>query len=193
MPVFLIVLLFLLPLPSLAGECKFTQPDSAVNGIRLSDTETTRRVLNAAVKDKLPKAEQEKDAKGADTSFPYRRFASKDGTQELKLFIHYGDVLDSYNEMEISLPRGGSKAPKLPFGEFTTQSGIQLNMGEQQLVSRLGSCFKRTVERGLITLEYTIDDGKHPLLRRASMPSYYARYTFEAGRLIRFRFGFDYP
>ncbi len=194
MPAALLALLLLLPLPAFAGECKFNQPDSAVNGIRLSDTESVRRIIGSVLKDKVPPSEQDKDAQGADQSFPYRRFSNKDGTQELKLYIHYGDVIDSYNEMEVAFaPRGGSKALRLPFGEFSTQSGIQLNMGEAQLVSRLGSCFRRKVERGMVTLEYGIEDGNHPLLRRVKMPSYYAHYGFESGRLTRFKFGFEYP
>lgn len=192
LPVF--VFLFAAAVPAPAAECRFNQPDSAVNGIRIADTESARRVLGAVFRDKLPKAEQDKDARGADVSLPYRRFASKDGTQELRLYIHYGDVLDSYNEMEVSFAsRGRAPAPKLPFDEFMTQAGVQLNMSEAQLVSRLGGCFKRTAERGRISLEYKIDDEKHPLLRRAKMPLYSARYIFEAGRLVRFRFGFEYP
>lgn len=189
----ILLLLLLAAAPAHASPCKFTQPDTAVNGIRLSDTESARRILGSAMKVKLPH-EQDKDDKGADVSYPYRRFASKDGTQELKLYIHYGDVIDSYNEAEVGFaPRSGSNAPKLPFGDFSTQSGIQLNMSEQQLVSRLGSCFKRSVARGIVTLEYVIDDEKHPLLKRVNMPSYYALYIFEGGRLTRFKFGFEYP
>jgi hypothetical protein len=42
-------------------------------------------------------------------------------------------------------------------------------------------------------IKYEIADPRHVLLKRANMPSYYAHYTFRAGNLIRFAFGFEYP
>jgi hypothetical protein len=32
-----------------------------------------------------------------------------------------------------------------------------------------------------------------PILKLANMPFYYAEYQFERGKLVRYRFGYDYP
>ena len=45
------------------------------------------------------------------------------------------------------------------------------------------------------TIRYEVEDEKAqlPILKDANMPSYYAEYQFERGKLVRFRIGHDYP
>ena len=178
---------------SAAAACKQVKAETDINGIRIADPDSTRRVLGPLFKDGELIVQQDKDAAGADTSFPYLRLATRDGRQELKLFSHYGDVADSYNEMEVA-PAAASKAPRLPFDAFATERGVELGLREKALIALLGSCFKRDRGKdGASVIKYEITDERHPLLKRANMPSYYAHYTFRAGRLVRFAFGFEYP
>ena len=58
------------------------------------------------------------------------------------------------------------------------------------------SCAKRYKSRGSTeTFLYGVGDIKAelPILKLANMPFYYAEYQFERGKLVRYRFGYDYP
>jgi hypothetical protein len=177
-----------------AAACKQVKAETDINGVRIGDPASSRRVLGRLFKDDAwPKVQQDKDAAGADSSFPYLKLATRDGRQEARFFIHYGDVVDSYNEVDVR-PAQASTAPRVPFEAFATERGVKLGMREQALVALLGSCFKRERgQDGASTIQYEITDQGHALLRRVKMPSYYAHYTFRAGSLVRFAFGFEYP
>jgi hypothetical protein len=192
-PVRLALVFLLLALPSgVEAACKQIKAESDVIGIRIGDAQSAVRVIGAA---SFPGAEQDKNKAGADTSFPYVRFASRDGREELKLYEHYGDEANSYNEIEVAPAHAGvSAAKRLPVTNFSTERGIKLGITERALIRTLGSCFKRrSGSAGETVIEYAIDDPSHALLRRANMPSYYAHYVFRRGKLARFKFGFEYP
>ena len=88
----------------------------------------------------------------------------------------------------------GTQARRLPVEALATERGVKLGMKEADLVRLLGPCHKSEALAGDIRrISYTIEDEGHALLKRSAMPSYYARYDFSAGRLVRFRIGFDYP
>jgi hypothetical protein len=182
-----------LTVPTFAA-CKQVKAETDINGIRIGDPDSTKRVLGPLFKeDDHPKVQQDKDAAGADTSFPYLRLATRDGRQEVKLFSHYGDLVDSYNEIEVA-PVAASTAARVPFDGFATERGVKLGMREPALVKHIGSCFKRErAKDGVSVIKYEITDPRHVLLKRANMPSYYAHYTFRGGALVRFAFGFEYP
>jgi len=189
----LAVAFLLLALPSEAeAACKQIKAESDVIGIRIGDAQSAVRVIGEAG---FPTAEQDKNKAGADTSLPYVRFATRDGREELKLYEHYGDEVNSYNEIEVTPARASvSAAKRLPVANFTTERGIKLGITEQALTRILGSCLKRRRgNAGETTIQYAIDDPGHALLERAKMPSYYAHYVFRRGKLARFKFGFEYP
>jgi hypothetical protein len=189
----LAVAFLLLALPSEAeAACKQIKAESDVIGIRIGDAQSAVRVIGEAG---FPTAEQDKNKAGADTSLPYVRFATRDGREELKLYEHYGDEVNSYNEIEVTPARASvSAAKRLPVANFTTERGIKLGITEQALTRILGACLKRRRgNAGETTIQYSIDDPGHALLERAKMPSYYAHYVFRRGKLARFKFGFEYP
>lgn len=182
--------------PSVASAaCQPKSVESTIAGIHIGDPNSAVKVIGSRMAKDGPAQEQDKDAAGTDQSFPYVRFANSDGSQELKLFVHYGDVVDSYNEVEVAaVPSGNSKAKRLPVAAFATEHEIKLGMRERDLVKLLGSCFKRVkAGRDAVTLQYVVDTSDHALLKKVNMPSYYAHYRFAAGRLVNFKFGFDYP
>ena len=189
-----ILILLALHAPASAA-CKQVKAEATIFGIHIGDKNSAVKVIGTSMQPGLPREEQDKDAAGIDQSFPYIRFASRDGRQELKLFIHYGDVVDSYNEVEVApVPAGVSKAKRLSVAVFATEHGVKLGIREADLVRLLGACFKRIdAAGGAHEIQYAIDDENHPLLKKSGMPSYYAHYRFRAGRLVRIQFGFDYP
>ena len=179
-----------------AAACKPVRAASDIAGIRIADGPSATKIIGAGDRPGFPATEQEKDADGVDLFPPNIRFASRDGREELKLFHHYGDSADAYNEIEVLPAAGGKpgKAKRLALAHFATGSGIRLGMAQSALTQLLGTCFQdQAANRGVTTLHYAITDEQHPLLKRSGMPSYYADYDFSGARLVRFKFGFEYP
>jgi hypothetical protein len=187
----LLVLLLCSP-PSADAACKQVKAESDILGIRIADEASSARVLGAW--ENLP-SEQDKTVDGADADFPFVRIRSADGKQDAKLFEHYGAVVGAYAEIEVGPADSTKRAAKqMPAAELSTERGVKLGVRRADLVRLLGTCFRR--ERGKAgeaIIVYAINDPDHVLLRRAGMPSYFARYAFKDDRLAWFRFGFEYP
>jgi hypothetical protein len=171
--------------------CKQVRAETDVIGIRIADASSAVKVIGSRTKPGGPTVREDK----TEGSFPYVRFANENGREELTLIAHYGDEVDSYNEIEVApAAPGGSRAKRLPVAAFATERGVKLGMPERALIGLLGNCFTRQRGKtGESVIQYAINDAKHPLLKRAAMPSYYAHYTFRNGVLARFKFGFEYP
>ena len=186
----LVALIIAAPQASHAA-CKQIKAESDILGIRVANEASSARVLGPSGD---LRSEQDKTVEGADADFPFVRIRSADGKQDAKLFQHYGSVVGSYSEIEVG-SADASKAPAkwMSADELSTERGIKLGMPREELVRTLGPCFRR--ERGKageVVIAYAITDPNHVLLRRSSMPSYFARYAFVGERLSWFRFGFKY-
>ena len=145
-----------------------------------------------------------------DTDFPWAVFVSTDGTQSLALMSHPGGTQYDYQEFEIkylSLSKNDVLGERvayyigheirdqtLPTKAFATGRGIRLGVSRDVVTARLGPC-KRIFKRcgDMETIRYVLEGENHPLLKKHGMPSTYAEYQFQRRKLVRFRFGFDYP
>jgi hypothetical protein len=188
------------------GDCRLDRADHTVHGVTLGDSKSGKAVLGDRMTVRLHLVERE----GGD--FPWYVFASRDGKQTIAYRTHPGDTVNSYNEVEVRLIRIGQtqilakeesyyvgregSPPALATEAFVTGQGIRLGMTESDVTGRVGRCFKVLGSRGAMrTIRYEVLDetASLPILKQANMPSYYAEYQFERGRLVRYRFGYDYP
>ncbi len=178
--------------PSAAQSCKPQRAESDVAGVWIADVDSSTRVFGDTAK--LAHS-QEKDANGADQDFPFVRFLSRDGQQEARFYIHYGDSVGSYNEIEVMpVTQAGKDARRLQAASLATERGVKLGMAQGELLRLLGPCHTRERrDGGIERISYKIEDERHALLKRSGLPSYYAHYDFRGGKLVQFRIGFDYP
>jgi hypothetical protein len=165
--------------------CRMKDPDLSVFGIRLADAESAVRQVGSG----WTLSEGEDD-------MPHVRFVSSNGAQELVLFSHYGAGEDEYGEIEVR--KAGIEAlvlKDLPTDTFVSGRGVELGMSRADIISRFGSCLKADEKNGDgETIQYQIDNAdRDPDLKGFNYPVYYAEYEFERGKLVRFRFGFEYP
>jgi hypothetical protein len=165
--------------------CRMKDPDLSVFGIRLADAESAVRQVGSG----WTLSEGEDD-------MPHVRFVSSNGAQELVLFSHYGAGEDEYGEIEVR--KAGIEAlvlKDLPTETFVSGRGVELGMSRADIISRFGSCLKADEKVGDgETIQYQIDNAdRDPDLKGFNYPVYYAEYEFERGKLVRFRFGFEYP
>lgn len=165
--------------------CRMKGPDLSVFGIKLKDEESAVKQVGSG-----PSMIEDSE------DLPRARFVSKDGVQELVLFAHYGAPTDEYAEVEVRL--AGSEAMtlnELPTNVFATGLGVELGLTPADIVQRLGQCIKSRDRDGDIeTIQYAIDKAdSDDKLKAYGYPTYYAEYEFRRGKLVRFRFGFEYP
>lgn len=67
-------------------------------------------------------------------------------------------------------------------------------MSKDSVISIVGSCYITDDFDGNLVLKYVNEDYDHSkFLQRWRYPKYYAWYKFKEDKLIRFRFGFEYP
>jgi hypothetical protein len=168
-----------------AKRCRMKDPDLSVYGIRLTDSESAvRQVGTDAVL-----SEDEED-------LPHARFVSSNGAQELVLFAHPGADTDEYGEVEVRKAGIEALALKdLPTASFVSGRGVELGMSRADIIGRFGECLKADEKNGDgETIQYEIGNAdRDPDLKGFNYPVYYAEYEFGRGKLVRYRFGFEYP
>ncbi len=152
--------------------------------------------------------------------FPWYLFATQDGRQTASRFaVHPADAVNSlHREREVryrslgtqtsfsaatrellrrarGLRRESSIAASSPSRPTTS---IKLGIDPPGPVERLGRCFKLYKARGSTeTFLYGVvrrQASELPILKLANMPFVLRlEYQFERGKLVRYRFGYDYP
>jgi hypothetical protein len=168
-----------------AKACRMNGPDLSVFQIKLNDEESAVKQVGSG-----PNLVEDTE------DLPRARFVSRDGVQELVLYAHYGAPTDEYAEVEVRL--AGSEAmtlKELPTEVFETGLGIALGMKPSEVVKRLGKCIRARDKDGSDEIiQYAIERANEDsALKQYGYPKYYAEYEFRRDKLVRFRFGFEYP
>ncbi|MFZ4414741.1 MAG: hypothetical protein ACOYOV_16775 [Bacteroidales bacterium] len=164
--------------------CQLSSPDTSVFGIKLNDSQS-----------KINQVGDQFELRNDNEDLPYEKFCSLDKQQILTLFFHPGGSKNEFSEFQLTYYSKKDAAAVVKTAVFKTEKGIELGLSMQKLIAVLGYCFK-TVKTNKNTeiIKYQIDDFKHSeFLKRYNMPLYYAEYEFKNDKLIRFRFGFEYP
>jgi hypothetical protein len=180
--------------------CQLTNPDDRIYEITLGKGDD----LVAMVGDKYALV-QESPA----SSFPWAVFFSRDRRQTLALRkypgsgehdVYVAEVQYAGRKAKANLSEEPSgymgkepKGQRLPTTEFVTANGIKLGMTKKAVLAKLGDCFAVRKRADSETLRHDLADANSEFLKKAKMPSYYAEYQFDGGRLVRFRFGYPYP
>ncbi|HRZ43160.1 MAG TPA: hypothetical protein P5228_10710 [Bacteroidales bacterium] len=164
--------------------CQLSNPDTSVYDIILNDRQSSIRQVG----DKFSPIED-------DIDLPHEDFCTQDREQTLTLFFHYGGVRNEFSEFQVKKYSNSDSAIKLSATIFQTNNGITLGLSKSEVISILGDCFKKVSNsKTKEIIKYRIDDFEHStFLQRFNYPSYYAEYEFRNDKLVRYRFGFEYP
>lgn len=165
-------------------DCQLTNPDTSVFNIILNDRESSIKQVG----EKFAPIERR------NMDLPYENFCSQDGKQTLTLFFHYGGVKNEFSEFQVKYYSASDSATIVKTNNFVSSKGIKLGLSKKQVVFIFGNCFM-TIKKDKYseTIKYHIDDfNNSKFLQRFKYPSYYAEYEFQADKLVRFRFGFEY-
>ncbi|MDP4220714.1 MAG: hypothetical protein Q8896_09770 [Bacteroidota bacterium] len=162
-----------------APHCSFSSPDTVLSGIIIQDRESSEKIIGTEYQ--LDRNER-------------LHYLSTDGREKLTLQFHPGDTKNEFAEFDVSLPRPNTRLKRLPIEHFSTNNSIELGRSDSSVIEKLGTCFTRSMRKGVEVIRYEINDVEHSgFLQRYNMPLYYGEYFFKNHVLIRFRFGFEYP
>jgi len=121
------------------------------------------------------------------------QFANSSNSEYLILYHLAGSNANSFNEFEIGNLKAKNKSFKTTaFASFSTESGIQIGMGKDALITIKGKEFTTAKRGGYTILRYSTKIGRFGsgILQRYNMPIYEAEYSFSENKLVKFIFGF---
>jgi hypothetical protein len=163
--------------------CFFSDPDTSVTGIKIRNIESTLNILGKQTK-----------LEGDSTHI----FYSSDKKQKLGLTVHPGDYYSQVSIFNISYSDNSSQNNRqINTKEFVTEKGIKLGISKNEIIEKLGNCYKANDStKSSIELYYRLElpnDSKTKLLKNDNMPIYYAKYRLTNYKLKNIEFGFEYP
>lgn len=172
---------------AITANCQLAVTDTGVNGIAIDDPDSAKSQISGD-------HELFQNEDGAS----FLQFASADGAESLALIPGPGSTIDRFDEFEVRYRAEDEQLPTMQADRFTSALGIQLGQTMDQVVERMGSCYRRLpTDYGTEVLLYErVDAPAAPGDATADepkfySPTYYAEYEFDGDKLMRFRFGLN--
>lgn len=164
--------------------------DTAINEISLNHAESTIKKLGNNAWDYY--------IEDKDEEFPYIECTNKSKNQLLRLFFHYGGVKNSVDEIEISMVTKkttfSSKIIIVDTDTFLSNKGLFLGMKKADVFKIYNrdsfNINKVVLNQEELTFNLTDNDA---YVKTKNQYAYFSTLVFRNDRLIRYRFGFEYP
>ena len=122
---------------------------------------------------------------------PVIGFSNKDNSEYLLLYQYEGGVRNGFGCFEIGYINDlQKKVTDLDYDKFRTESGLMLGITLKELESIKGSSYTHDGDKVVYQLT---DYSNSSFLRRHNMPAYFLECTLKDDRIIRIKYGFDYP
>lgn len=132
-----------------------------------------------------------------DKNFPYVYFINRTKKQYLKMVFFPGDVKNSISQFEVGyvLNLENEKLNHISFGDtFVTESGIFLGLSKEEVLRIKGIPSEKIQLDDTLIIKYIIDNyNTSDFLKKHNMPIYFAEYWIVEDKVIKFKFGFEYP
>lgn len=149
--------------------------DTTINNIRLNDCDTIIKLFGDKYKlsDNMPE-------------FPNIQIINSNQSQLLTMYMMYGSSKCDFSQFQIEYAPNSRekllKSFKLDLINFISGKGIHLGMSVSQLKLKLGEPSETKQAKRQTILSYQEYNGL-----------YFADYYFKKDRLIKFRYGYEYP
>jgi len=132
----------------------------------------------------------------ADADLPDAYLINKSGNEYIQVIFFPGSEANSFSQFVVGyssdLSHHASLKP-IPFDGFITESGIRLSLSKEDVIAKKGMSYKEQMNSGQQILTYELSDNTSDFLKRYNMPSYITEYWFKDDKLIKYKFGFEYP
>ena len=122
---------------------------------------------------------------------PVIGFSNKDNSEYLLLYQYEGGVRNSFGCFEIGYTNDlQKKVTDIDYDKFRTETGLMLGITINALKSIKGSSYTQDGDKVVYQLT---DYSNSSFLRRHNMPSFFIECTLRDDRIIRIKYGFNYP
>jgi hypothetical protein len=133
-----------------------------------------------------------------DADLPDVYFLNREKKQYLRLVFFPGGTANSVSQFEFGYTSQMKKETirhNSTFISFHTESNIKLGQSIEEIIKIKGAKYsKETQKNATIKLKYEISElDNSQFLRRYNMPLYYMELEFKKNKLVRCRYGFEYP
>lgn len=131
-----------------------------------------------------------------DIEEPFVCFLNSDTSEYMIVYHFYGDLQNQFSLFEVAEIEREHKTYTCnytKYDRFSTESGIALGMGTEQLILIKGKPHSKLETDKVSVYKYRISKKDTTFLKRYKMPIYFAEYYFYENSLIRYQFGFEYP
>lgn len=132
-----------------------------------------------------------------DNDFPYVYMINSTKEQYLKMVFFPGDVKNSISQFEVgyvSNIKNDILNHIALMDTFFTESGIFLGLSEEDVLRIKGVRYEKIQSNDTLVMKYIIDNyDTSDFLKKYNMPVYFAEYWIVKDKVIRFKFGFEYP
>lgn len=164
-------------------------PDTTVNSkIMLSNDESLKEFYSNEVRtfDRIRES-------------PVVIFTNKKNSEYLITYQYEGGVKNSFDCFEFGYLKDDESLVEISKFEtseikFTTESKIYLGLNLQEIINIKGLNYKTETNKKLTTVIYRDSDyDNSSFLKRYNMPGYFMEFTLKDSKLIKVKYGFDYP
>ncbi len=170
-------------------ESRQIKPDTTINNkLLLSNSESLINFYSSEIKtvDRIRES-------------PVVIFTSRNKNEYLIAYQYEGSSKNSFDCFEIGYYKNEKSLIEIEKYEtsetkFETESKICLGADFKKIVEVKGSNYNKLEKENSIVITYRNDDyANSSFLKRYNMPSYYMEFTIERDKVIKIKFGFDYP
>ncbi len=158
-------------------------PDSTVNNILiLNNAESSKRFYSEISSEKVINFLRESPVLG---------FTNKDANEYLLLYQYEGGVKDAFSCFEIgNIESIKEELTITSHRKFETESGLMLGMSMNDLIRIKGKSYKKNENK----IIYRITDYSNSnFLKNYNVPAYFLECTLKDNKIVKIKYGFDYP
>jgi hypothetical protein len=159
------------------------EPDSTINNVlTLNNSESSIQFYPDVSSEKLIERLRESPVLG---------FNSKN-KEYLLLFQYEGGVKNEFSCFEIGYVSDLDKNSTIStdYKNFETESGLKLGLSREELIKIKGESYTEEGDK----IIYQVDDYQNSsFLKRYNMPAYFLECTLKDDKIIKIKYGFDYP
>lgn len=128
-----------------------------------------------------------------DENLPHVSFTSQNKKEKLTLIIFPGSGYNDVYQFVIE-ENDKKETHKLNYINFITESGLKLGISKEEIIKLKGEQFNLKQSDNNTLISYTLDNyNNSKFLQQYNMPSYFMEFTLKEDKVIKIKFGFDYP
>lgn len=126
-------------------------------------------------------------------------FSDKFNIEYLIVYQYEGSTENSFDCFEIGYLKNEKALSKVNIyntleDSFKTETNLGLGVTFEEITSIKGSNYKKTEKEDLIIISYRNTNFEtSTFLQRYNMPGYFMEFTLKENKVIKIKFGFDYP